>query len=191
MAEAPVFRAVAPKLLQFLSGCDLAGFNIKRYDLPLLIAEFRRAGLRFSIAGRSLLDVYQLYRDREPRDLAAAYAFYCGGKLEDAHQAGADAHATARILDVQLERYTDLPRTVDELHQHLTDADLGGWFRREEGELVFAVGKHTGRRLSEVAEEHPDYLQWMLKQPLFDDARGFVCDALNRARASVPLLPRQ
>lgn len=86
---------------------------------------------------------------------------------------------SALILDAQLKRYRDLPRTVAELHKHLTEVDLGGWFRLRDGQLVLAMGKHAGCLLSEVARRHPDYLRWLLSLELLDDIRQIVESALN------------
>src|SRR5262245_41599378 len=141
------FEAIAPQLVRFLDGCDLAGYGIKRFDLPLLVAEFHRAGIRFPLTGRAVIDVLQIFYQREKRDRQAALAFYCDGKHVHAHSAEHDVHATALVLDAQLHRYRDLPRTVGELHAQLAELDLGGWFRRQDGKIVLAVGKHAGRSL--------------------------------------------
>ena len=180
VAEKPRFRAIAPRLARLLADADLAGFNIRRFDLPFLAAEFARAGVEFPIGDRAVLDAQRIYHEREPRDLAAAMRFFCGREHADAHGALADAEATAAILDAQLARYADLPRTVAALHASMTDVDIGGRFRTEGGRVVFAFGKHLGRPLDEVACRDPGYLSWLLNQDFFDDAKALVGQALAR-----------
>ncbi len=181
VAGRPRFRAIAPRLARLLADADLAGFNIRRFDLPLLAAEFARAGVAFPTADRAVLDSQRIFHDREPRDLAAALRLYCGREHAGAHGALADAEAAAAILDAQLGRYDDLPRTVDALHGSTTDVDVGGRFRTEGGRVVFAFGKHRGRPLDEVARRAPGYVGWLLGQDLLDDARGLIGRALDRA----------
>ena len=183
VAEKPRFRAIAPRLARLLADADLAGFNIRRFDLPFLAAEFARAGVEFPIGDRAVLDAQRIYHEREPRDLAAAMRFFCGREHADAHGALADAEATAAILDAQLARYADLPRTVAALHASMTDVDIGGRFRTEGGRVVFAFGKHLGRPLDEVACRDPGYLSWLLNQDFFDDAKALVGQALARAES--------
>lgn len=170
----PLFRDIAPRLAGFLGGCDLAGFGIKRFDLPLLVAEFRRAEVAFSLHDRSVIDAMQLYHLREKRDLSAAMTFYCGQPHDQSHRAGPDAWAAAKVLNAQLHRYPDLPATVPELHEHLTEVDLAGRFRLEEGEVVFAFGKYIGHRLKDVARDDPGYLEWMLAGDFLDDVKELV-----------------
>jgi DNA polymerase-3 subunit epsilon len=181
VADCCPFQAIVSDLLRFLDGCDLAGYGIKRFDLPLLVAEFRRVGVHFPLAGRAVIDALQIFHQREKRDLQAAFAFYCDGKHDHAHRPDYDVYATALVLDAQLARYRDLPRTVPALHTQLTELDLGGWFRRQSDALVFAIGKHAGRRLADVVKQHPDYIRWMLDQPLLDDTRSIIESAVKRA----------
>ena len=178
VAERPRFRAIARRLARLLDDADLAGFNVRRFDLPFLAAEFARAGVEFTISNRAVLDAQQIFHRQEPRDLAAALRFYCGREHDAAHGALADAEATAAILDAQVARYADLPATVAGLHEALTDVDVGGRFRTEAGRVVFAFGKYLGRPLDEVARRDPGYLSWMLAQDFLDDAKGLVERAL-------------
>lgn len=183
IAEMPRFSAIAPRLARLLEGADLAGFNIRRFDLPFLVAEFARAGIAFATGDRAVLDAQRIYHAREPRDLAAAVRFFCGREHADAHDALADAAAAAAILDAQLGRYEDLPRTVGALHASMTDVDVGGHFRTEGGRVVFAFGKHLGRPLDEVAREDPGYLSWFLGGNFLDDAKALIARALAGADA--------
>lgn len=179
VAGSPPFGAVAPRLLRFVGAVDLAGFNIRTFDLQFLLAEFHRCGQRLPLAGRAVLDPMGIFHDREPRDLAAAVRFYCGRDHDEAHTALADALAAAEVLDAQLDRYRDLPRTPAELHRRLTPVDLAGRFRFEDGSVVFAFGRYRGRPLEEVADTDPDYLRWMLGQDFLDDVKELVASILN------------
>jgi DNA polymerase-3 subunit epsilon len=182
VADEPAFEDIATELRVFLDGCDLCGFNLKRFDLRLLYAEFKRAGQPLSLEGRAILDLMEIFHAREPRDLAAAVRFYCGREHEGAHRAAADTCAAAEVLDAMLARYADLPRTVPGLDQHLKNpnaADSAGHFIRIEGEIRFAFGKYRGQPLAAVARMRPDYLQWMLGQDFFDDTKALVKAALR------------
>jgi DNA polymerase III subunit epsilon len=168
VAGEPTFSAVARSLAEILEPCDLAGFNVRRFDLPMLLAEFRRAGVDFRPEGRRIVDVQMIFHREEPRDLSAAVRFYLGRELEDAHSALADIRATAAVLGAQLDRYTHLPRELggldaycDEIRPFETEVDR--WFEGGAGgERRFRRGKHQGRTLDEVVATAPDYLQWML-----------------------------
>ena len=190
VAGSPTFRAIAPGLVRFLDGCDLAGFNILNFDLRLLAAEFNRVGLVFPVAGRRIIDACRIYHQREPRDLTAALKFYCGLEHEGAHGAAADVLATTAILDAQVARYADLPRTIEGLHAHCNDAnaiDMSGMFGRDEdGVIVFIRGKYKGRSLSDIAASKPDYLEWMQREDFYDDTKAIAAEALGPsvARAS-------
>jgi DNA polymerase-3 subunit epsilon len=185
VADMPSFRAIAPGLARYLDGCDLCGFNILKYDLRLLAAEYNRAGVAFPVAGRKVIDACHIFHQRERRDLAAAYRFYCGLDHIGAHGAAADVLATLAILDAQVSHYGDLPRTVDGLHEHCTDPkalDMSGMFGRcEEGTVVFIRGKYKGRSLDDIARTKPDYLQWMLRDDYFDDTKKLASEALRQA----------
>jgi DNA polymerase-3 subunit epsilon len=183
VAQCAPFEAIAVSLARYLRDADLAGFNLKKFDHGFLLAEFERAGIGFSLANRAILDVMELYHRREPRDLSAAVRFYLGRELADSHRALADAYATAAVLDAQIARYADLPKTVPELHACLTEVDLGGRLRREDGRLLLTFGKYVGRSLDEVAALDAAYLRWLLDQTFLPDFRGFVQAALQRASA--------
>jgi DNA polymerase-3 subunit epsilon len=180
--DAPTFAALAAGLAQRLAGCDLAGFGITRFDLPLLTAEFARAGVPFSLAGRAVLDALTVYHRHEARTLAAAVGFYLGRDHAGAHAAGADAAAAAAVLDAQVRRY-GLPTAPAELHAALVDADVAGKFRRGPGGVVeFAFGKYAGRPLADVARTDPAYLRWVLTRPFLSDVHDLVRAALDGAR---------
>jgi DNA polymerase-3 subunit epsilon len=189
VANEPSFAQLAAGLLAFLDGCDLCGFNIKRFDLKLLAVEFNRVGLSFSIPGRAVIDPMEIFHVRERRDLAAAVRWYCRREHEGAHGAKADVMATMDILDAMLDRYHDLPRTIAELHESFRPpnaVDLEGRFMRQADQVIFAFGKYRGRPLEEVAREFPDYLEWMLNEDFLDDTKALVQQALECA-SEVPL----
>lgn len=180
VAAEPTFRQVANSLAAFLEDCDLAGYNLRRFDVPILQEEFARAGVKFEVAGRAVIDACAIFKMNERRNLAAAYDFYCGKDLEGAHSAGADTLATMEILLQQMERYSELPRTAAGLHEYCRDpswVDEDGKFKWRGGEAVFSFGKHTGAPLREVAETAPGYLDWMLEQDFPDETLAMLRDA--------------
>jgi DNA polymerase III subunit epsilon len=179
---APSFASMANALLAFLDGCDLCGYNLKRFDLRLLCAEFQRCGKTFSLEGRAIIDPMEIFYQKEPRDLQAAVRTYLGREHEGAHSAEADVAATFEILEEMIRRY-DLPSNPIELHESLVDKDVvdsDGFFRRVEGEIRFVKGKHRGSPLDLVAKRHPDYLEWMLGQAsMFEDTKRVVREAMG------------
>lgn len=182
VADCPTFGAIAPSLNRFLKPCDLCGFNLKRFDLPCLLAEFARVEIHFPLNRRGVVDVLEIYRQREPRDLAAAARRYLGREHTGAHGALADVCATAAVLDAQLEHHADLPRTVAELHARFAEVDLTRRLHRDgDGQVVFTFGKYAGRPLDEVARTDPPYLHWLLGQDFLPDFLALVERALARA----------
>ena len=184
MAGEPPFPRYAKSVCDFLEDCDIGGFNVIGFDMPFVEAELRRAGVDFSRKGRQLVDPMVIFHWKEPRDLSAAYLRYCGKELESAHQAEADATASAEILDGQLETFRDLPRDVSGLcalcyEGRETYVDTEGRFVWAEEEAAFSFGKHSGRLLREVAEENPDYLQWILRQDFSPEVREIVSKSLR------------
>lgn len=180
--EAP-FSARARALAQLLDGCDLAGFNIRRFDLPMLEAEFARAEVPFEVRGRRLIDMQTIFHREEPRDLTAAARFYLDREHTEAHTALGDIRTSAAVLSAQMERYGHLPRGLDGLHAYCDehspyDGPLGQWFRVTDEGLAFRKGKHEGRFLEEVAREDASYLEWILR---LDDTRPQVVQAIRNA----------
>ena len=170
VAHKPRFKAVARKVEKFIRGCDLAGFNLKSFDLLMLQAEFERAGVEFSYDDRHVIDAKEIYHHHETWTLTDAVRFYCEGKHDEAHSALEDAVATWRVLSAQIERY-GLPRSVRKLAEFMQEAypskylDSGRWFIPRDGKPVLAKGKHKGILLLKIATEEPDYLQWILGLP--------------------------
>ncbi len=164
--DAPIFKQVAQELKQFLDGCDLAGYNSNRFDIPLLVEEFLRAEIEFDMKGRKMLDIQQIFYKMEPRTLSAAYQFYCQKSLENAHSAEADATATLEILSSQVERYPSLGNTVDSILKSVGEEQIIDFARRfvwENGVEVFNFGKFKGKPVAEVLRSEPQYYDWMMK----------------------------
>ena len=164
--DAPTFKQVAQELKQMLDGCDFAGYNSNRFDIPLLMEEFLRAEVDFDMKNRKLLDVQNIFHKMEPRTLSAAYKFYCNKSLEGAHSAEVDASATFEILEAQLERYKELGNSVDTILKQIGEDQIVDFARRfvlENGIEVFNFGKYKGRPVSDVLKSEPKYYDWMMK----------------------------
>lgn len=182
--EAPTFRQIARSLLEFIGPADLAGFNIRRFDVPLLDREFRDSGLDLRLAERFVIDSMTIFHRQEPRDLSAAVRFYLGREHAGAHGAEADVAATREILAAQLERYADLPSTIGELDRWCSpvpaDAiDREGKFVWKDGRAVLSFGRFQGQPLEVVAQEQPDYLEWVARSDFPTDARELARRALE------------
>jgi DNA polymerase-3 subunit epsilon len=182
--DEPAFRQVARGLLDLLADADLAGFNVHRFDVPLLDREFRDCGMDLALSGRRIVDAMTIFHRKEPRDLSAAVRFFLGREHMGAHGAEADVLASLDVLEAQLARYPDLPRSVEALNAWAYPVPAGavdrtGKFVLKEGEIVFAFGKQRGKALREVARAQRDYLEWILKQDFPEDARQIVAKALR------------
>lgn len=164
--EEPTFKAMAKSLATFIGNSDLAGFNSNKFDVPLLVEEFLRVGVDFEIEGRSLVDVQNIFHKMEQRTLVAAYKFYCGKDLTNAHSAEADNIATFDVLEAQIERYDELENNVNflsEFSRRTNNADLMGRIVfNEENIEVFNFGKHKGTPVATVLERDPSYYKWMM-----------------------------
>jgi DNA polymerase III subunit epsilon len=177
--DAPTFKQVAKGIASFLEGCDLAGFNSNRFDVPMLVEEFLRVDVDFDIKNRRLVDAQRIFHFMEPRNLAAAYRFYCGKDLENAHSASADTYATFEVLCAQVVRYEGvvmkndkgedyLPvqNDVEALHQLGLSKMIdfaGRMTYNAKGEEIFNFGKHNGKRIADVLKQEPNYYDWMMK----------------------------
>jgi DNA polymerase-3 subunit epsilon len=183
-AEAP-FESRARNLFQLLDPCDLGGFNVRRFDLPMLIAEFARCGLQFDHRNRRIIDVQTIYHRKEPRDLSAAARFYLDVQHTEAHTAMSDIQTTVAVLGAQLTRYPDLSPEMDSLHSYCDRSPLrigfDEWFQREGKDVLFVKGKHKGQTLKSVAADKPDYLYWMQNniEDLHPEAKKEIKKVLN------------
>lgn len=167
VAMCSTFAQFAAELFEFMDPCDLAGFNSNRFDVPVLLEEFIRAGVNFNLDTRSLVDVHRIYTHFEKRTLEAAYQFYCNKTLLNAHSAEADTTATYEVLLAQLERYAaDLKPDVKFLHDLTNEEriiDSGRRFIYSGGKAVFNFGKYKGRPVDEVLRNDPGYYSWMMQ----------------------------
>ncbi|MEO5945518.1 MAG: 3'-5' exonuclease [Chitinophagaceae bacterium] len=164
--DEPTFKQVAQELKQMLDGCDFAGYNSNRFDIPLLMEEFLRAEVDFDMKNRKLLDVQNIFHKMEPRTLTAAYKFYCSKSLEGAHSAEVDATATYEILEAQIKHYSELGNNIDSILKVIGEDQVVDFARRfvmENGTEVFNFGKFKGRPVSEVLKAEPQYYDWMMK----------------------------
>lgn len=166
VADKPTFKELAKEIEIFLHLCDFGGFNSNKFDFPLLVEEFYRAEIDIEIENRKFIDVQRIFHTMEPRNLSAAYRFYCDRTLEDAHSAEADTIATWHILKAQLERYPQLPNDVKGLHEFSGQnnfVDLAGRFVFDKNKVaVFNFGKHKGKPVELVLKHEPSYYNWMM-----------------------------
>jgi len=166
VANEPKFEEVARDLATYMQGCDFAGFNSNKFDFPMLVEEFLRAGVDFDVENRKFIDAQRIFHMMEPRNLSAAYRFYCDKNLENAHSAVADTRATWEIIQSQITRYPQLKNTIDELgkvsgQNNLVDL-AGRMIYNAEGKEVFNFGKHRNKMVEEVFKKEPGYYQWMM-----------------------------
>jgi len=178
--DCPTFRQVAHEMVRFLDSCDLAGYNSNHFDIPLLVEEFLRVEVDFDLKGRRLVDIQNIFHKMEPRNLSAAFQFYCGKELINAHSAEADTIATYEILKAQLDKYkerefkdrdgnlstpvvNDIKALSNFSHQS-RNVDLVGHivFNAKKVE-VFNFGKHKGKPVTEVFQKEPSYYDWIMK----------------------------
>lgn len=165
--ECPTFGQLAKSMHTFFEGSDIAGFNSNKFDVPLLIEEFARQGLSFNVSDRRFIDVQNIFHKMEQRTLVAAYRFYCGKNLEDAHSATADTRATLEVLKSQLDRYPDLENDVEKLAEFSRQGrnlDLAGRIvLNDKDEPVFNFGKHKGKRVCDVLRTEPSFFAWIMQ----------------------------
>ena len=164
--DAPTFKQAANEIKQFLHNCDVAGFNSNRFDIPLLVEEFLRAGLEEAFDNCKLLDVQRIFHMMEQRTLGAAYKFYCHKTLDNAHSATADATATLEVLLAQLDKYKQLGDTVDSILQYIGQEEIVDHARRfikQNGVEVFNFGKYKGKSVIDTLKKDPSYYDWMMK----------------------------
>lgn len=166
VADCPTFKAVAKNIAHDIEGCDLAGFNSNRFDIPVLAEEFLRAGVDIDISRRKMIDVQVIFHKMEQRTLSAAYKFYCGKNLDDAHTAEADTRATYEVLKAQLDRYPELENDMAFLANYSSfnrNVDFAGrMVYNDQGEEVFNFGKYKGQRVVDVLKRDTGYYGWMM-----------------------------
>lgn len=181
--EAPTFKQVANEIKQFIEGCDLGGYNSNRFDIPMLLEEFLRAGIDFSVEGKKFVDVQKVFHLMEQRTLSAAYKFYCNKSLDGAHSAEVDATATWEVLEAQIERYPQIGDTVESIVKFTGEDDIVDFARRfikDKGVEVFNFGKHKGKPVVQVLKEEPQYYDWMMKGDFPMNTKQKLTEILNR-----------
>lgn len=166
VAHEPTFKEKAHFFKDFIGNADFGGFNANRFDFPMLVEEFYRAGVDFSITGRKFIDAQRIFHIMEPRNLSAAYRFYCQKELENAHSAKADTLATWEIIKNQLDRYPELEPNLDYLNkisgqERLVDL-AGRLIRDDHGMVTFNFGKHKGKSVEKILQSEPSYYDWMM-----------------------------
>ena len=165
VANEPTFKELASHVFNMIKDSDLAGFNSDRFDIPLLAEEMLRAGVDFDMKNSVSVDVQTIFHKKEERTLSAAFKFYCGETLENAHSANADTEATYEILKAQLDRYPDLENDIKILSEFTTrkkSVDFAGFIAmNKEGKEIFAFGKHKGVLVDDVLENEPGYFNWL------------------------------
>ena len=196
VANEPVFRRISKNLYIFFEGCDLGGYNILKFDIPMLTREFARAGLTFTTSGRRIVDAYNIFCRMEPRNLSAAYKFFCGKKMDNAHSAEADTLASFEIFEAEIRKYSQdtpdqlpedvesFPGTLDELHRfclqnQMLAIDPEGRFRWKGDEAVVAFGRNAGTPLRKLAVDNPDFLRWIIRSDFSAEVKKIASDALK------------
>lgn len=166
VADCPTFKEVAHKVAQDFEGCDLAGFNSNRFDIPLLAEEFLRADVDIDLMKRRFVDAQVIYHKMEQRNLSAAYKFYCGKDLEDAHTAEADTLATYEVIKGQLDKYPELKndvKTLSEYSYYNKTVDFAGRIiYNSKDEEIFNFGKYKGEKVVDVLRQDPGYFSWII-----------------------------
>lgn len=184
--DAPKLRDLAPKILEFIDGADLGGFGVTRFDIPMLIAEFKRVGHVFSVNGRRVVDALIIFHKMESRTLSAAMQFYCGKTMEGAHNALADTTAALDVFLAQVERYNgadgkpELPADLDGLHAFCSagnpgNVDTKGKFVWRHGAATFNFGKHQTRTLEDVARTDRSYIEWLMNADMTTPEVAEIC----------------
>ena len=167
--DCPTFKQVAAKLWHTFEGCDLAGFNSNKFDIPMIVEEFMRAGIDIDLSKRKFIDVQNIYHKMERRNLVAAYKFYCGKDLTDAHSAIADTKATYEVLQAQLDKYPDELQNdiqfLSDFSRMGNNIDFAGRFVYAEDGVTEMVnfGKYKGKTVKEVLAKDPSYYSWMMR----------------------------
>jgi len=185
--DAPTFKQIARDLWKWMQRCDFGGYNAARFDLPVLVEEFLRAGVPVDFSDCRMVDAQQIFFKMEQRTLAAAYKFYCGKVLEGAHAAEADILATIEVVEAQLERYPEhLSCEVDALHEFCAGTeryvDLHRTMVMTDGHPCFNIGKHKGKRVSDVFIKEPGYYDWMMGAGFGAHTKQKISDILKETK---------
>jgi DNA polymerase-3 subunit epsilon len=182
--DAPTFKQIGNEIKQFIEGSDLGGYNSNRFDIPILVEEFLRAGLEVDLTTRKMVDVQHIFYTMEPRTLTAAYKFYCQKELVAAHSAEADINATIEVLESQIQRYTNLGNSVESILSAIGEEKIVDYARRfgfdDKGREIFNFGKFKGRPVEDVLKSEPQYYDWMMKGDFPLHTKLKLTEMLNR-----------
>ncbi len=182
--DAPTFKQAGNEIKQYLESCDLGGYNSNRFDIPILMEEFLRAGMEVDLSNRRMIDVQHIFYTMEPRTLSAAYKFYCNKELINAHSAEVDVSATIDVLLSQVARYNKLGDSVDSILECIGEEKIVDYARRmcfnDKGVEIFNFGKFKGRAVSEVLKSEPQYYDWMMKGDFPLHTKQKLTEILNR-----------
>lgn len=183
--DAPTFKQAGNEIKQFLENCDLGGYNSNRFDIPMLMEEFLRAGMDVDLSDRRMIDVQHIFYTMEPRTLSAAYKFYCQKDLINAHSAEADISATIDVLMSQIGRYEKLGKSVDTILSVIGEEKIVDYARRfsfdDKGVEVFNFGKFKGRSVSQVLKSEPQYYDWMMRGDFPLHTKQKLTEIMNRS----------
>jgi DNA polymerase-3 subunit epsilon len=184
VADKPLFKEIACLIAAELDGCDLGGYNLLRFDIPMLENEFRRANVVFKMEGRKVVDAQRIFHMKEPRDLSAAVVYYCGKRHDNAHGAEADAEATLDVLEGQLIKYPDLPKDIESLDLFCASRpaewlDRTGRFRWTNGQIVVNFGSKKGQSLKELVDTRSSFLRWILENNFPSDTKELIRKAFE------------
>ncbi len=184
--DCPMFKDVAKNLSKVFEGCDIAGFNSNRFDIPLLAEEFLNAGVVIDFSKRKFVDVQTIFHKMEQRTLVAAYKFYCDKDLTEAHSASADTRATYEVLKAQLDRYPDLKNDIDYLSDFSSqkkNVDLMGRIvYNEKQQEVFNFGKYKGIPVEEVFRKDIGYYAWIMQGDFSQDTKRVLTNIKLRMK---------
>ena len=182
--DAPTFKQMSNEIRQFLENCDLGGYNSNRFDIPMLMEEFLRAGVEVDLSDRRMIDVQHIFYTMQPRTLSAAYQFFCEKELVDAHSAEADINATIEVLEAQLKKYDKLGSTIDSVLGVIGEDKIVDYARRfsfdANGNEIFNFGKYKGMIVAEVLKKEPQYYDWMMKGEFPMHTKKKLTELFNR-----------
>lgn len=180
--DAPTFKEISEELYEFMNGCDFAGYNSNKFDIPLLVAEFKRSVIKLNLDGRALIDACYIFKSMERRNLANALKFYCGEDLKNSHSAIADLQATWQVLQEQIRRYPNLSLDADVLHRASKDessVDLANKLTRDSEDFVcINFGKHKGKRIVDLMINEAKYLKWVMDSDFSEDTKKHISKIL-------------
>jgi DNA polymerase-3 subunit epsilon len=182
--DASTFKQAGNEIKMFIENCDLGGYNSNRFDIPILMEEFLRAGMDVDLSTRKMVDVQHIFYTMEPRTLSAAYKFFCEKELVGAHSAETDVNATIDVLMAQLKRYEKLGNSIDSILEVIGEDKIVDYARRfsfnDTGKEIFNFGKHKGRAVADVLKAEPQYYDWMMRGDFPLHTKQKLTEILNR-----------